>query len=580
MTLSTEASTSEEASPQLSPVEATKASSAHLRGSLNDELADPTSPFSHDAGTLLKFHGIYAQDDRDQRRARTTAGDALAYSCMVRCSVPGGRLRPEQWFAIDRLADEVSDGSLRLTTRQGVQYHFIHKGDLRPLISSLNRNLVTTYAACGDVVRNVMASAAPDAGRDPERIESLARALANRFRPQSSAYWELWLDGERALSAGPVSDETEPLYGDTYLPRKFKIGIAWAGDNSIDVYSQDAGLILVPGPNGEAGGVLVAGGGLGRTHTDVTTFPRLADPIGWVPDTEIPEAVEAVVKVFRDHGNRTDRHHARLKYLVEDKGVAWLREQVETHLGRPLADPVELPAFGRPRDGLGWHQQYDGRWYLGVPVPTGRLTDANGINRRTAVREALEQFSDEIRLTPHQDLLLCGVAESDKAEVDALMARYGVPQVDQLSLSVVSSMACPALPTCGQALGEAERVLPELTDRLDSLLIDRGLDGLQIETRMTGCPNGCARPYTAEIGIVGRTKTRYDVFIGGDAGGTRLAQAVVESVPFTKLDDVLGPLLDFYKADQAGAEHPQDFGDWADGRGVSSLTALLPSFGR
>lgn len=568
----------------LSPVEATKAASMHLRGPLGDELGDPTSPFSHDAGTLLKFHGIYAQDDRDQRRARTRAGEPLAYSCMVRCSIPGGRLRPEQWFAIDRLADEVSDGSLRLTTRQGVQYHFIHKGDLQPLISQLNRNLVTTYAACGDVVRNVMASPAPDVGRDPERIESLARALANRFRPQSSAYWELWLDGERALSAGPVSDETEPLYGDTYLPRKFKIGIAWAGDNAVDVYSQDAGLILVPGPNGESGGVLVAGGGLGRTHTDATTFPRLADPIGWVADTDIPEAVEAVVKVFRDHGNRSDRSHARLKYLVADRGVAWLREQVEERLGHPLIDPVEIPAFGRPSDNFGWHEQYDGRWYLGLPVPTGRLTDAYGINRRSAVRETLAQFADEIRVTPHQDLLLCGIDESDRDAVDALLAHHGVPQAGQLSLSVLSTMACPALPTCGQALGEAERVLPELTDLLDSLLIARGLDELRIETRMTGCPNGCARPYTAELGIVGRTKTRYDIFLGGDAGGTRLAEELVVSVPFTKLADVLGPLLDQYRDDHkpSDEDHQADetFGDWANRRGIANLAASLPTFGR
>lgn len=563
-----------------SAVEPVKAASGLLRGDLASELDDRTTPFSPESGHVLKFHGIYQQDDRDQRRELARAKRSLAYSCMVRCSVPGGVLDREQWFEIDRLADEVADGRLRLTTRQGVQYHFVHKGDLPTLVSSLNRGLVTTYAACGDVVRNVMVTSAPAAGRDLGRLDSLARSLAARLKPQSSAYWELWVDGERAASlsarSAPGDGESEPIYGDTYLPRKFKLGIAWPGDNSIDVFSHDVGIVLVPDAAGRPGAVVLAGGGLGRSHTDATTFPRLADPLAWVPDGEIGDVVEAIVTVFRDEGDREDRSHARLKYLIAERGIGWLRTEIEVRLGRRLADPIELPPWGGARDHLGWHRQDDDRWYLGLPVPTGRLEDTEQIRRRAAVRSVLERHSDEIRITPHQDILICNVDSTDKRAVEAVLAAHGVPLARHLPLTVLSSMACPALPTCGQALGEAERVLPDLTDLLDRLLTERGLADVRIETRMTGCPNGCARPYVAELGIVGRTKTAYDVFVGGDPTGTRLAELLTESVPFTKLGDALGPLLDRFGQERIADEA---FGDWAHRIGTSALGRDLPEFG-
>jgi len=557
-----------------SDVETVKADSDHLRGSLLTELADDGASFSGGSGTLLKFHGIYQQDDRDRRRELARAKQDLAYSCMVRCAVPGGILSSAQWSEIDRLADVVADGRLRLTTRQGVQYHFVHKGDLRHLVSSLNRGLVTTYAACGDVVRNVMVTSAPEQGRDLARLDRFARSLSDRFRPRSNAYWELWVDGDRAVTGEQAeADESEPIYGDTYLPRKFKVGVAWPGDNSIDVYSHDVGLVLAPGPDGTPGAIVLAGGGLGRSHTDATTFPRLAEPMAWVSDEAAGEVVEAIVKVFRDEGDRADRSHARLKYLVAEHGIGWLREQVEARLGRRLDDPVAIPDWGGPRDHLGWHRQDDERWYLGVPIPTGRLEDTEFVRRRSAVRDVLARYAGEIRLTPHQDLLLCGIATADRDAVEAIFAEHNVPLARHLPLTVLSSMACPALPTCGQALGEAERILPELTDLLDGLLRDRGLGDVRIETRVTGCPNGCARPYVAELGIVGRTKTAYDVFVGGDAVGTRLASLLIESVPFTKLGDVLGPLLDRYRGERVAGE---GFGDWADRIGMSALAADLP----
>lgn len=564
-------------------VEVLKGSSRSLRGGLAEELADDADRFSAESGQLLKFHGVYQQDDRDRRRDRTRSGLAPVYSCMVRCSIPGGVLTPDQWFEIDRLADSVSDGSLRLTTRQGVQYHFVAKTDLKTLIGTLGRGLVTTYAACGDVVRNIMVTPAPHHDRESERLHTMARRLAERFRPRSSAYWELWLDGERAVSAGPAvvptdgtetdRSDDEPLYGPTYLPRKFKIGIAWPGDNSIDVYSQDLGLVPIPGPDGEPGAVLLAGGGLGRSHTDDTTFPRLADAVAWVAENDIPAVVEAVVTTFRDEGNRTDRSHARLKYLMAERGVDWLRTEIETRTGRPLAGPQPLPPWGRGRDSLGWHRQDDDRWFLGLPIPSGRLADANGIGRRSAVRAILEHHADEVRLTPHQDLLLCGIAEADRSVVEEILATHRVPTADRLSLTVLSSMACPALPTCGQALGEAERVLPEIAALIDRLLAERGLPDVRIETRVTGCPNGCARPYVAELGIVGRTKTRYDLHVGGDPAGTRLARSLIESVPFAELGSVLGALLDRFRYDRLADEA---FGDWAHRRGVETLATGLP----
>lgn len=558
-------------------VEQVKATSDQLRGSLAEELGDESARFSADSGHLLKFHGIYQQDDRDQRRELRSADRELAYSCMVRCSVPGGVLDRAQWFEIDRLADRVADGTLRLTSRQGVQYHFVHKGQLKELVGDLNRGLVTTYAACGDVVRNVMVTSAPDAGRDMDRLDAIAASLAQRFQPQSSSYWELWLDGERAVSSGPNRQKPDPIYGDAYLPRKFKIGVAWPGDNSIDVYSNDVGLVLMQAADGRAGAVVLAGGGLGRSHKDPTTFPRLAEPLAWVADEQLGDVVEAIVTTFRDEGNREDRSHARLKYLVEDRGLGWLRTEVEQRIGRPLEAPLPLPAWKNSRHYLGWHRQDDGRWYLGLPVPSGRLSDSEHTARRSAVRLILERHADEIRLTPHQDLLLCNVEQSDRAAVDALLADHGVPQAAQLSLSSISSMACPALPTCGQALGEAERVLPEVTELLDRMLTDRGLADVRIETRMTGCPNGCSRPYVAELGIVGRTKSAYDIFVGGDPAGTRLAAPLIESVLLIKLGDVLGPLFDRFRA---GRMEQEAFGDWANRIGPGVLSEGLPSFAR
>ncbi len=565
--------------------ETLKAESRHLRGDLATEIANDGPSFTGDAVQLLKFHGIYQQDNRDERRNLKQAGKEPSYSCMVRCSVPGGVLSADQWLRIDALADTVADGSLRLTSRQGVQYHFVHKGDLQRLIRDLADGLVSTYAACGDVVRNVMATTAPLDGVDLDRIERLSNSIDRRFTPQSTAYWELWIDGEKAVTAGnppadsPAagSDNDEPIYGATYLPRKFKIGIAWPGDNSIDVYSQDCGIVPLDRSDGTTtipGAVILAGGGLGRSHNKPETFPHLAEPLCWVPDEEIGDVVEAIVTTFRDHGDRDNRKHARLKYLVAERGISWLRTEVEQRLGRPVDDPIALPAWKRNRSDLGWHRQGNGQWFLGVPVPSGRLTNTNGVAARTAIRACLDGYSTEVRLTPNHDLLLCNISEADKPAVESTLASHGVALVEHLTLSVVSSMACPALPTCGQALGEAERVLPEVTELLSKLLSERNLHHVAIETRMTGCPNGCSRPYVAELGIVGRTKTSYDLWLGGSPDGSRLATETIPGVPLARLADVLAPLLDRYAAERTD----ESFGDWAHAVGTEDLLDGLPTF--
>jgi len=538
----------------LSANEALKQASRHLRGTLAEELADDTDHFSHDATLLLKFHGIYQQDDRDERRARTQAKQSLAYSCMVRAGFVGGMVTPEQWLAMDDLAVKICGGALRLTTRQDVQFHFVHKSELKELVGALNEHLVSTLAACGDVVRNTVCCPAPLAGTDQAALLAQAQAIAARLKPRTRGYWELWVDGEKAVTAeAPI--EEEPLYGDTYLPRKFKIGFAPPGDNCIDVYSQDIGVV----PSGE-GFVLLVGGGLGMSHADDTTYPKLAEPLGWVAPTDLAEVIEAIVKVQRDHGNRVDRQHARLKYLVDGWGIDRFRAEVEAVWGGGRIAPApELPAWEGSHSHLGWHEQPDGAWFLGLPVPDGRVRDTDEVALRTALRALVERFRPGLRITARQDLLLTDIAADDRAAVEAILREHGVALAEDLSPLRRESMACPALPTCGQALGEAERIMPKALDVIQDALDRAGLGQLEVHVRMTGCPNGCARPYTAEIGLVGRTKTAYDVWVGGARAGHRMARRLAKSVKLADLPGVLDPVFERYRDERDGDEALGDF---------------------
>jgi sulfite reductase (ferredoxin) len=471
----------------------------------------------------------------------------------------------DQWLALDRLA-ELADGAMRLTTRQGVQYHFVPKGELHQVVRGINASLLTTLAACGDVVRNVMACPLPHADRRAVLAPVVAE-LVRRFRPRTPSYWELWVDGERAVTAEapPVDGPVEPLYGETYLPRKFKIGVAWPGDNCVDIHSHDVGIVptLSEGLTGELTGfVVLAGGGMGMSHSRPDdTYPVLGRPVAWVPPQDVADVVEAIVATQRDFGNRDDRHRARLKYTLEQHGIDWLRTEIEGRIGRTVAEPVDL---------LPWNLDAHHGWdhdALGLPVPSGRVAG----NYRDALRDVVRSgLVAEIRVTPRQDLLLCGVKDRDG--LLTMLREHGVALPDDVSPLRRLAIACPALPTCGQALGEAERVLPSVIDELEKLLADTGNEGQAIRLNMTGCPNGCSRPYSAEIGIVGRTKTTYDLYLGGSAGGDRLAQRVRADIALDELTTHLRPLLERFAADTSN-----DFGDWCHAQGATTLETWLPA---
>jgi len=473
---------------------------------------------------------------------------------MVRASIPGGSLSGEQYLVCDELADWVGDGTLRITSRQGLQWHHIRKGGLRGLVWTLNQSLVTTLGACGDVVRNVVSCPMPRG--DGLDLSAWAGRLARHFRPRTEAYWEIWIDGERTISAHPsTGGEVEPVYGETYLPRKFKIGLAAFGDNCVDVHTHDVGL--VPLGDGEAFTVLV-GGGQGRSHNRPDTYPRLADPFTTVATGDVLDVVEAIVCVQRDHGDRTDRKHARLKYLVDSWGLAEFRAAVQRHLGRPLPQ-AEAPRWASHTDHLGWHPETGGRWILGIPVENGRIADQGGLSLRSGLREVVDRFRPEVLLTPQQNLLLSGIASADRAPVDALLASHAIPTAQSIPLVIRDAMACVALPTCGLALSDAERALPALIREMQATLDDLGLGGESIGVRMTGCPNGCARPYSTEIGLVGRRRACFDVHLGGAADGTRLNELAFEVVPADRIISSLRPVLLAWRDERTSGESFGDF---------------------
>ena len=564
-----------------------KIDSRYLAGTIASQFESDTPDFEHDAELLLKFHGIYQQDDRDVRRFRARQQRPLDYSCMVRASVPGGVISPEQWLALDRVAG-LADDTLRLTTRQGVQYHVVYKDQLKHLVAGINASLLTTLGACGDVVRNVMACPLPH----PERravIQPVVDELVARFRPQTESYWELWVDGEAAVTAerprgvspgalAPV-DDVEPIYGAAYLPRKFKIGIAWPGDNCVDIYTHDVGVVptLTNGISGELTGfVVLAGGGMGMSHNRPDdTYPLLAQPVAWVPPVDLADVVEAIVTTQRDHGNRDDRSRARLKYLVEERGIDWLRTEIEARTGRALAPPIDLPDW-RVETHHGWHSiegapDAPDRSTLGLPIPSGKV--AGGL--REALRRLIgDGLVRELRVTPRQDLLLIGIEPCEVGTVENLLRSNGVPLASDQSTTRNLAIACPALPTCTKALGEAERVLPEIVDQLEKVLADTGNTDLGLRLNMTGCPNGCSRPYAAELGIVGRSKRGYDIFVGGSPAGDRLARRLRADVPFGEIAGLLRPLLEHFSRTSGGTT---SFGDWAWQQDWAELGRLLPA---
>jgi len=526
--------------------EQVKQASHHLRGQIIDELAAEAAGFTKDTTSVLKFHGIYQQNDRDVRKS----GGTPIPGCMVRVGVPGGVLTAGQYLALDRLAEEAGVDGLRITSRQDIQFHGVLKSRLKALMRGLHECYLTTLAACGDVVRNVCSCPAP-LGEGREQLLAVARDLSRRFKPRSGAYYEVWLDGEKALSV-------EPLYGDTYLPRKFKIGFAPAGDNCTDVYSNDVGIV----PAGDRFTVLV-GGGLGMSPGVRATHPALAQPLGTVEAGRLAGVVEAVIAIHRDFGNRQNRKLARLKYVLEAWGIERFRAEVEARVGAPL-DPPEPLEWESGDDHLGWHRQPDGRWFLGLRIVSGRLRG----ELREAVRRVVERHQPSVHLTTQQNLLFTGIAAGDRSAIQAGLRSAGVRFAEQLPPVLRLSMACPALPTCGLAVTEAERVLPEVVADVRGVLARFGLADEPIVLRMTGCSNGCARPYTAEIGLAGESVNLYRIYLGGSRLGTRLAELFAEKVPREGIGEALVPAIALYSAERQPGE---TFGDFCARYGVANL---------
>ena len=551
-----------------SAAEQVKLNSRHLRGTIVEELALETDSFSKQTVQILKFHGTYQQNDRDARKS----GQPAPVGSMVRVGVAGGILTPKQYLALDRLADDAGDGTLRVTSRQGIQFHRVLKTRLKPLIRLLNENLLTTLAACGDVVRNVVCCPAPLGGAWRDATRSQALELSRSLKPATRAYYEIWLNGEKAAAAQPAEDENEPLYGPAYLPRKFKIGFAAPGDNCIDVYTNDIGIVPLRGEDGLDGFTVLAGGGLGVSPGIKATHPRLADPFCTVAPGELFDLVRAIIGVHRDLGNRANRKLARLKYVIDELGRDRFKAEVEARVGRKLRDPAPLE-WAEGHDHLGWHEQGDGRWFLGVRVHDGRIQDWQGLQLRSALREVVSNGVTAIHLTPQQNVLLTGIRAEDRDGIENTLKSAGVKFAGSLPPVFRYSMACPALPMCGQAITEAERVSPEVLADIDARLREAGLSEEEITVRLTGCPNGCARPLTAEIGVVGLSVDLYTIYLGGSRLGTRLAELHATNVPRAEIGKRLVPVFGLFRGQRSTGE---SFGDFCHRVGIATLRAITP----
>jgi len=525
-----------------------------LAGSVASTLNNPElDRFSDDDYEFLKFHGIYQQDDRDLRKT------GKKYIFMVRGRLPGGLVTPTQYLAFDNLASRHGNNTLRITSRQGFQFHGVVKSGLGPLIKGIHQALATTLAACGDVNRNVMAPPTPSINQLGDQVLQAARLVSDALLPKTPAYHQIWVE-EVKLDLTPESqkDYVDPLYGKTYLPRKFKIAFAIPPLNDVDVFTNCLGFVAVAEADRLLGYNLLAGGGLGMSHGNAQTFPRLADVIGFFPPDQLVAVARGVLTIHRDFGDRTNRKHARLKYVIEERGADWFRAELENRLGFRLAAarPFEFVSQG---DLFGWHQQRDGRSFLGLHVQAGRIGDANGCRLKSALREIVERFQPEIRLTPSQNLILANVDPGATNTITSMFERHGIAVAHQGSPTRRAAMACPAMPTCGLALAESERFLPELITRIEAMLAELQLDNLEIVTRMTGCPNGCVRPYLAELGLVGKGPGRYQLYLGGNASSTRLNRLYRESVKDPDLISELRPVLARYARERQPEER---FGDW------------------
>jgi sulfite reductase (NADPH) hemoprotein beta-component len=525
-----------------------------LSGTISQTLADASAErFSEDDYEFLKFHGIYQGDDRDQRKV------AKHYIFMVRGRLPGGVVKTEHYLTFDRLATQYGNNTLRITSRQGFQFHGVVKAGLGPLVRAINEVLATTLAACGDVNRNVTASPTPATSELVDEVQADARKVSDALLPKTKAYHQIWVEGQQLkLPDEAAANFVDPLYGRTYLPRKFKVAFAVPPVNDIDVFTNCLGFVAIAEAGKLAGYNLLAGGGMGMTHGNVQTFPRLADVIGFITPGQVVEAAKAVLTIHRDFGDRTNRKHARLKYVLEEMGVGPFRAELERRLGWKLP-PARPFQFERQGDVFGWQRQRDGNYFLGLYVEAGRIKDTDTIRLKTALQKIVGQFKLETRLTPSQNLVLVNIRDADRGAITGLLAEHGV-NVDKQGTTISRvSMACPALPTCGLALAESERALPGMLAKVGQLLAEVGLPEEEIIIRMTGCPNGCVRPAMAELSFVGRGPGRYQINFGGNVASTRLNRPYRDSVKAEEIVNELRPVFARFVKERAPAERFGDF---------------------
>lgn len=573
-----------------SKVEEQKVGSEYLRFPLATDILTPEPNISADAASVLKFHGSYLQDDRDLRAQLRREGKDKAYAFMVRVRVPGGKLSSaEQYLACDHLAQEYGNGTLRITTRQEFQIHGVLKPNMKAVIRRINEVLLSTKAACGDVERNVTCCPSPKADRIHAEMQEDCFAFASHFAPRSNAYSDIWLDGERlpnpllpvpgpSLVKTPVDTEIEPIYGTAYLPRKFKTSFSFHDDNCVDVHINDLGYLAVVEEGRIVGYNVVVGGSLGTTPSADKTFPFLAVPLCYVPRGEAVLRIgESVVKAFRDLGDRVDRKQARLKYVIHRLGIDGFRAKVEEYYGSRTEDPKPIEAH-EVHDHLGWQEQGDGKWSLGLPIENGRIKDEGNLRIATGLRTLFQRYNVPARLTCSQSILLVDLDPSWREEIDRIVAEHGIPTIENTSTVRRWSMACPAFPTCGLAVTEAERAMPTLMDELEEVLEDLGLESERFTVRMTGCPNGCARPYNADIGLVGRSAAKnadgtnnagtYTIFLGGTTVGSRLNKLYKDYVPFEQIVTELSPVFERFRDERLPGE---GFGDFCHRVGVVAL---------
>jgi sulfite reductase (NADPH) hemoprotein beta-component len=552
--------------PDLSPIpekplhknEQLKAESNWLRGNILRDLADTsTGTITEESNQLTKFHGIYGQDDRDLRNQRRKEGKEKAFIFMARVRVPGGVCTPAQWLELDKLADSHANGTLKLTTRQAFQFHGILKGNLKPLVRQINVAAgLNTKGACGDINRNVMCNPNPEQSALHAEVWQVTKALSDHLLPRTRAYHELWIDDQLVDGGEP---EEDPIYGKTYLPRKFKIVVAVPPSNDVDIYAHDLGFIAIVDDQGKLAGFNVTvGGGLGMSHNQIETFPRLADVMGFCTLDQVVEVAEKVVLVQRDYGDRTDRKHARLKYTIEDRGLVWFREEVEKRLGYRLTAPRRFE-FTHSGDRYGWVDGENGHSHFTLFIQSGRVKDTADYQLKTALREIAQVHRGDLRLTPNQNLIVANIAPADRPRIEELLRKHKLDTANNATGLKLNAMSCVALPTCGLALAESERYLPDLVKALETEVEAAGLRDDAITLRVTGCPNGCGRPSLAEIGLVGKSPGKYNLYLGAAFNGSRFNTLYKPSVASTEIVPLLGPIIRRYATERTAGERFGDF---------------------